>query len=176
MRYVKIPVERVAVLIGKDGETKEMIESYGVKLTIDSKTGDVKIEGEDSLKELDAENVIRAIGRGFSPDKAILLFKDDYYFELLDMRDWVGKKREHVKRIAGRVIGKNGKTRRIIEEETGAYISIYGHTVGIIGKIEELDLARKAIEMLLEGANHSTVYRFIEREKRKRKMEEFGIY
>lgn len=176
MRYIKIPVERVAVLIGKNGETKEMIENHGVKLTIDSKTGDVKIEGKNSLKELDAENVIRAIGRGFSPDKAILLFKDDYYFELLDIRDWVGKKREHVKRIAGRVIGKNGKTRRIIEEETGAHISIYGHTVGIIGKIEELDLARKSIEMLLGGANHSTVYRFIEKEKKKRKMEEFGIY
>ena len=176
MRYIKIPKERVAVLIGKNGEIKEKIEEHGVKLEIDSATGDIKIIGEDSLKEYDAENVIRAIGRGFSPDKAMLLFKEDYYFELLDMRDWVGKKPEQVKRIAGRVIGKNGKTRRIIEELTGAYISVYGHTVGIIGKIDELQIARQAVEMLLEGANHNTVYRFLEKERRMKKLRELGFF
>ncbi len=176
MRYVKIPAERVGVLIGKNGEIKEKIEGYGVKLEIDSKEGDVKIEGEDALRELDAENVVRAIGRGFSPEKAMLLFKDDYYLEILDMRDWVGKKVEHVKRIAGRIIGKNGRAREIIEETTGAYISVYGHTVAIIGKIEELQMAKKAVEMLLEGANHSTVYRFLQKEKRRRKLEEFGVF
>jgi|Deesub1362A_J573_1020465.scaffolds.fasta_scaffold01078_5 ribosomal RNA assembly protein len=176
MRYVKIPMDRIAVLIGKNGEVKEEIEKHGVQLEIDSATGDVKIVAEDSLKELEAENVVRAIGRGFSPEKAMLLFNEDYYFELLDMRDWVGKKKEHVKRIAGRIIGKEGKTRRIIEETTGAYISVYGHTVGIIGRIDELQMAKQAIEMLLEGANHHTVYRFLEKERRRRKLQEFGLY
>ncbi len=176
MRYVKIPMDRVAILIGKNGEIKKKIEKYGVKLQIDSSTGDIKIIGEDSLKELEAENVVRAIGRGFSPDKALLLFNEEYYFELIDMKDFVGKKPTHIKRIAGRVIGKNGKTRRIIEEISGAYIAIYGHTVGIIGKIEEIEIARKAVEMLLEGANHSTVYRFLEKERRKKRMEEFRFY
>ncbi|HHF55292.1 MAG TPA: RNA-processing protein [Thermoplasmatales archaeon] len=176
MRYVRIPMERIAVLIGKNGEVKEKIEQYGVKLEIDSSTGDVKIEGEDSLREMEAENVVRAIARGFSPDKALLLFNDEYYFELLDMRDWVGKKKEHVKRIAGRIIGKEGKARRLIEEMTGAYISVYGHTVAIIGRIDELQMAKQAIEMLLEGANHSTVYRFLEKERQKKKLQEFGLW
>ncbi len=175
MRMVKIPGERVAVLIGKNGEVKEAIERHGIKLEIDSKTGDVKIEGEDSLKEFDAENVVRAIGRGFSPEKALMLFNDEYYLEILDIRDWAGKKINHVKRLAGRVIGKDGKARRVIEELTGANIAVYGHTVSIIGKIDELELAKRAIEMLLEGANHSRVYRYLEKEKRKRKMEEFGL-
>ncbi|MCD6448223.1 MAG: RNA-processing protein [Thermoplasmata archaeon] len=176
MRYVKIPMERVAVLIGKNGEVKEKIEQHGVKLEIDSSTGDVKIEGDDSLREMEAENVVRAIARGFSPDKALLLFNDEYYFELLDMRDWVGKKKEHVKRIAGRIIGKGGKARKLIEEMTGAYISVYGHTVAIIGRIDELQMAKQAIEMLLEGANHSTVYRFLEKERQKKKLQEFGLW
>jgi len=176
MRYVRIPMERIAVLIGKNGEVKEKIEQYGVKLEIDSSTVYVKIEGEDSLREMEAENVVRAIARGFSPDKALLLFNDEYYFELLDMRDWVGKKKEHVKRIAGRIIGKEGKARRLIEEMTGAYISVYGHTVAIIGRIDELQMAKQAIEMLLEGANHSTVYRFLEKERQKKKLQEFGLW
>ena len=176
MRFVKIPMDRVAVLIGKNGEVKEKIEQYGVKLEIDSATGDVKIEGEDSLREMEAENVVRAIARGFSPDKALLLFNDEYYFELLDMRDWVGKKKEHVKRIAGRIIGKGGKARKLIEEMTGAFISVYGHTVAIIGRIDELQMAKQAVEMLLEGANHSTVYRFLEKERQKKKLQEFGLW
>ena len=176
MRYVKVPRERIAVLIGKDGKTKEEIEKHGIRLTIDSSTGEVKIEGDDSLKELDAENVVRAIARGFSPEKALLLFNDDYYFELLDIRDWAGKRSSHIKRLAGRVIGKDGKTRRVIEEITGAYVAVYGHTVAIIGRMDEIEFARRAIEMLLEGANHSTVYRYLEKERRKKKLEEFGLW
>jgi len=91
MKFVKIPMERVAVLIGKDGEVRKKIEEHGVKLTIDSKTGDVKIEG-DALAEMDAENVVKAIGRGFSPQHAFYLFNDSYYLTIIDMRDYVGKR------------------------------------------------------------------------------------
>ncbi|HDH81473.1 MAG: RNA-processing protein [Thermoplasmata archaeon] len=175
MRFVKIPAERVAVLIGKNGEVKKKIEEQGVKLDIDSKSGDVSIKGDDAVTELDAQNVVKAIGRGFSPQHAMLLFRDDHYFELLDMRDYVGKKAKNVHRIAGRIIGKGGKTRAIIESMTGVRISVYGTTVGVIGKVEGMDAAIKAIEMLLNGSNHSTVYRFLEKEKERMKLAEFGI-
>ncbi|MBC7081170.1 MAG: RNA-processing protein [Thermoplasmatales archaeon] len=175
MKYVKIPIDRVGVLIGKNGETKSKIESYGIKIEVDSKIGEVKIESEDKIREMEAENVVVAIGRGFSPEKAFLLFNEDYYLEIIDIRDWVGKKENHIKRLAGRIIGKDGRAREIIEELSGAYVSVYGHTVGIIGKIENLQIAKKAIEMLLDGANHSTVYRFLEEEHRRKRLMEFGI-
>ena len=175
MRYIKVPKERIAVLIGKNGEVKELIEKHGINIEINSSNGEVKIIGKNSLDEIDAENVIKAIARGFSPEKAMLLFNEDYYFELLDIREWAGKKENHIKRLAGRVIGKEGKARRVIEDISGAYVTIYGHTIGIIGRIKEMQSAKRAIEMLLDGANHSTVYRFLEKERRKRKMEEFGI-
>ena len=175
MRYIKVPKERIAVLIGKNGEVKELIEKHGINIEISSSNGEVKIIGKNSLDEIDAENVIKAIARGFSPEKAMLLFNEDYYFELLDIREWAGKKENHIKRLAGRVIGKEGKARRVIEDISGAYVTIYGHTIGVIGRIKEMQSAKRAIEMLLDGANHSTVYRFLEKERRKRKMEEFGI-
>ncbi len=175
MKYVKIPIDRVGVLIGKNGETKRKIENYGVKIEVDSNIGEVKIESEDKIKEMETENVIVAIGRGFSPEKAFLLFNEDYYLEVIDIRDWVGKKINHIKRLAGRIIGKDGRAREIIEELSGAYVSVYGHTVGIIGKIENLQIAKKAVEMLFDGANHSTVYRFLEEEKRIKRSMEFGI-
>lgn len=175
MKYVKIPRDRIAVLVGNDGETKEKIEGYGVELDVDSETGDVSIRSSDAVVELDAQSVVRAIGRGFSPEHALHLFKDDYYFELLDMRDYVGKKGKDVHRIAGRVIGKNGRSRRIIEEHAGVFLSVYGTTVGLIGRSRGLDAALEAVGMLLNGANHSTVYHFLEKEKKRMKLEEFGL-
>ncbi|MEA2053673.1 MAG: KH domain-containing protein [Candidatus Thermoplasmatota archaeon] len=175
MRFVKVPVERVAVLVGKNGEVKKKIEGHGVKLDIDSKSGDVSITGENAVVELDSQNVVKAIGRGFSPNRAMLLFDENYYFELLDMRNFVGKKVKNVHRIAGRIIGKEGKTRAAIENATGVKLSVYGTTIGIIGKIEGMDVASRAVEMLLNGSNHSTVYHFLDREKKRMKLEEFGL-
>ena len=69
---LKIPKERVAVLIGKKGEIKKQIEqATNTKLKIDSKEGDVEISGEDALKLYATREIIRAIGRGFNPEIAM---------------------------------------------------------------------------------------------------------
>lgn len=175
MRFVKIPRERVAVLVGTDGNVKNQIESHGVTLDIDSHTGDVVIQGKDSLVELDTERVVKAIARGFSPKHAFRLFKENQYFEVLDIRDFVGKKSKDVHRIAGRVIGKKGRTRIEIEEATEVNVSVQGTTVTIIGNGRGVDAAVQAVEMLLKGASHASVYRFLQREKKRMKLEEFGL-
>jgi len=63
----------------------------------------------------------------------------------------------------------DGKTRRIIEELTNTNIAVYGHTVGIIGKVEHVQVAREAIQMLIEGRQHATVYKFLHRKRRELK-------
>ncbi|RLG35306.1 RNA-processing protein, partial [Methanosarcinales archaeon] len=71
-----------------------------------------------------------------------------------------------LKRIKGRIIGQKGKTRRVIETLTGVKISVYGKTVSLIGYPEQIKVAREAIEMLIKGTPHSTVYTFLERKRR----------
>jgi ribosomal RNA assembly protein len=179
IQTVKIPTERVGVLIGAKGSTKARIEKLaGVKLSIDSEEGDVEIDSthaEDPAIGLAVSNVIIAIGRGFSPPKAMKLLQDEYYLEILDIRDYVGKKQEHVIRMRSRLIGTRGKTRALIEELTGAYVSIYGNTVGIIGDTFQMGVARKALEMLLEGSEHAAVYHFLERGSAKLKVDRMGF-
>jgi len=51
-----------------------------------------------------------------------------------------------------------------LEELTGTYISVYDHYVAIIGDYETANIAKKAVEMLVEGRMHSTVYKYIDRE------------
>jgi ribosomal RNA assembly protein len=169
---VKIPKERIAVLIGKKGETKKQIEeTLKIKLEIDSHEGDINILGTEAIDLYSAREIVRAIGRGFSPETALLLLKQDYAFEIITLPET--DKKSHMTRVKGRVIGTDGKTRRIIEEQTECYLSVYGKTVAIIGRAETIHVARRAIEMILKGSPHATVYRWLERMRRELKRREF---
>jgi ribosomal RNA assembly protein len=75
MRPIRIPTERVGALIGKDGETKNFIEKRaGVRMYIDTE-GEVSIEDNptDPLASLKVMDVVKAIGRGFAPHRAMRL-------------------------------------------------------------------------------------------------------
>lgn len=176
--FVRIPKERVGVLIGPEGRTKKHIEEkLSVELQVESDAGGVTIalaEGADDPSVLlRAKDVVTAIGRGFSPEQAFRLIRDEEAFlDIIDLRAVFGRSESDLRRVKGRIIGVNGKTRRIIEELTDANVAVYGHTVGIIGNIEQAQTAREAIQMLIQGSQHSSVYRFLHKKRRelKKKM------
>jgi len=178
--HVKIPKERIGVLIGPGGSVRRRIEeALGVKLRVDSRSGDVEIalrDGEGDVSKLyQALNVVRAIGRGFSPERAFRLFDEDMLLDVIDLREYVGKSENALRRVKGRIIGRDGKTRRLIEELTGVYVSVYGHTVSLIGGVDQLLVAREAVTKLIKGSQHKTVYNYLFRAvrdlKRRRKTE-----
>ena len=164
---LKIPVERVAVLIGVDGSVKKNIEEkMGVSLDINSEEGDVIIKGEDSLAVFETIDVVKAIGRGFNPKVAELLFKEEYTFNLMNIQDYVGRSKKDMMRMKGRVIGREGMSRGAIEQATDTHIVVYGKTIGIIGKLENVSVARQALEMLLEGSPHGNVFKWLDLKKK----------
>jgi ribosomal RNA assembly protein len=180
--FLKIPKERVGVLIGPEGKTKKHIEEkLSVELQIDSEAGDVIIAmGEkagDPSMLFKAKDLVTAIGRGFSPEHAFRLVRDEEaMLDLIDLRSVFGKSEADIKRVQGRIIGMDGKTRRIIEELTDTNVSVYGHTVGIIGTVEQVQIAREAIEMLVKGSMHGTVYRFLHRKRREFKKKKLELW
>jgi ribosomal RNA assembly protein len=109
--------------------------------------------------------VVKAIGRGFNPEIARLLLKQDYSLEVINLLDFV-KNKNHFERIKGRVIGAEGKSRQTIENLTGTFISVYGKTISIIGDPEGVVSSKKAVESLLQGSPHSNVYRWLEKNNR----------
>jgi ribosomal RNA assembly protein len=164
---LKIPKERVAVLIGKDGNAKKALEdATKVRINVDSSEGDVTLRSRDGLALYTAREIVRAIGRGFSPEKAQGLLDPENGFEIINIKDYA-KHDEDVRRLAGRVIGESGKSRRIIEELTGVAVSVYGKTICLLGKVEGMPVARRAIESLLAGSRHATVYKWLEQQHRK---------
>lgn len=176
MKYLKIPMERVGALIGHKGETKKLFEEKtGVKLDIDSKTGEVSVDDhdvKDPLMTIKIENIIKAVGRGFSPENAMMLLDDSADFFVFDIHDYVGKKESHVRRQKSRVIGREGKTKQVLEGLTDSKISVHGHTVSVISDATKMNILKKSIDMLLTGSKHATVYHFVEAQMRALRREE----
>lgn len=165
---VRIPHDRVGVIIGRGGETKKIIEKKTkTKIEVDSESGEVTVfgEGEEFFKAVD---IVKAIGRGFSPERAFTLFKDWYALKIIGIEEFTGKNYSKQKVRRGRVIGKGGLARAQIEKKTDSLISVQGKTVAIIAREENMKVAEAAVEMLLEGAKHETAARFINRAQTER--------
>ncbi|HLC36052.1 MAG TPA: KH domain-containing protein [archaeon] len=165
--FLKIPKDRIAVLIGASGDTKKTIEKQTkTELEINSATGDVTVtkkKGGNDTDFLKSVSIVKAIARGFSPEHALLLLNDDFYLEVINLIDYIGKDSKQLMQKKGRVIGKKGAIRKDLEETTNTYISVYGKTISVMGKLEGIEIAKQAIEMLIQGSSHDTVKGFLKR-------------
>jgi|TARA_B100002003_G_C13803393_1_gene396464 ribosomal RNA assembly protein len=101
---------------------------------------------------------------------------DDTFLEVIDLREYVGKSKSALNRIRGRIIGLNGKSRKIIEELSGGYLSVYGHTAAIIGTAEEIRAEGDAVKLLASGSIHRTVYKNLQRTRTKAKLDRLKLW
>jgi ribosomal RNA assembly protein len=167
---IRVPAERIGVIVGRNGRVKKRVEELtNARIDVNSE-GVVTIscsqESEDPVLLWKARDVIRAMARGFSPKNALSLLDEDARLIIISLRELIGTSQRQLKRVAGRIIGENGRTRRVIEQTTETKVSVYGRTVSIIGIDPGLEYAHKAIDMLIEGAPHSAVYGFLEKMRR----------
>ena len=63
-----------------------------------------------------------------------------------------------------------------IEELTEVFISIYGYTIAILGSIDQSEIARKAIGMLIKGSQHSTVYNYLQKKRHELKKKNLQLW
>ncbi len=162
------------MLVGPGGSMKHLIEEKTrTTMEIDSETGTVSVvSSEDPLMAMRVVDLVRAIGRGFSPERALALLDDEMLMlDVLDISRMVGTKSDML-RIKGRIIGKDGRSREIMERLSGAKVSVYGKTVSLLGTPEQIRIAKTAIEMLLDGAPHGNVYSFLEKKHQELVREE----
>jgi len=180
--FVRIPKERVGVLVGPDGKVKQNIEEkLMVELEIESEAGGVTVVLSEKTNDpsllFRAKDVVTAIGRGFSPEHAFrLLRNEEDIFDFIDFRVVFGRSESDIKRVKGRIIGANGKTRKLIEELTEASVVVYGHTIGFIGSFEQVDVARNAVQMLINGSQHHTVYKYLQRKRSEFKKQRLELW
>lgn len=165
MDQILIPLERAKKL---NAIKEELERSLGCGIEI-NEGNTVVIKGEP-YDEYDARNVIQAFGRGFGIEKAMKLKSEEYFSKYIDLKD-LFKSEAQIRRVKARLIGTSGKTKEYVEEVSGAAISIYGNTVGLIGRIEEIEVAKAALQILIDGGMHRKAYRVMERLRRKMREE-----
>ncbi|MCI4432243.1 MAG: RNA-binding protein [Nitrosopumilus sp.] len=179
-KLLRIPNDRIAVLIGKSGNVKSKIEQLCyVTLDINGETGEVFIKTDgnvDRIQPFKAMEIVTAIGRGFSPEHAMSLLKGENALHVIDLRDFAGKSNTNIERIKGRIIGEGGKARKNLENLTGTFISVYGKTVSIIGDTSKLRLVVDAISSISSGSMHGAVYTKLEAANRKNKQEKMKLW
>jgi ribosomal RNA assembly protein len=169
--YVRIPNSRIGVVIGPKGSVKAILEEKSQsKIEVDSETGEVAIspidEHDDPILSIKIGEVIKAIGRGFTPEQAMKLFDPSNYLEIISLKQYIGSSNKALHRVRSRVIGSEGKTRKTIEQFTKTSVVIAGSTISIIGKYTNLIDAKEAIIRIVTGENQTSVYSWLEERKK----------
>jgi len=179
-KLLRIPNDRIAVLIGKSGKIKSKIETEcHVTLDVDGETGEVFITSQgdvEKIRPFKAMEIVTAIGRGFSPENAMTLLRGENALHIIDLREFAGKSNANIERIKGRIIGEGGRARQNMENLSGTHISVYGKTVSIIGDSSKLRLAVDAISSISSGSMHGAVYTKLEAANRREKQEKMKLW
>lgn len=137
---------------------KKLERMLNVKIIIQD--GEVSAEGKPE-NEYIAQKVIDAISFGFRPSVALLVKRDDFLFEILNIKDYTRRKDYEV--IRARIIGKGGKTLRALNNLTGCFFEMKNNEVGIIGSPENIKNAQDAIISIVQGSKQANVYSYLEK-------------
>jgi len=163
--------DRIPVFIGKKGSQKRIFEKkFNCSIDVDSENGEVVVESEDAVNSFILSNIIHAINYGHSPENALRLEDESCVLDVIDVKQKT-KDSQRLKVVLGRVIGKEGSTRKLIEVITKCSVSIKDHFVSDLGPYENTLLVHEALDMLIKGASHKSFYSDLERNK----VDELGL-
>jgi ribosomal RNA assembly protein len=132
-----------------------------IKVEIDIKKNNVIIEGTE-FNEFTVEKMIQALDFGFEVEDVLGLLNDDCNIEYINIKDHTHRK--NLSEIRSRLIGAEGKAKRTLETLTGAAVVVHGNCVGIISDAEHMPHIIQGVISLIQGAKHSNVFSYIERQ------------
>lgn len=151
-------------------KNKKIVEKeLNVKLFFKAK--EILIGGE-AHEEYLAEKVIEAINFGFPIEVALSIVKDENIFEIIKIKDYTHRK--DLETIRARIIGKQGRTLRTLNQLTDCNFEIKGNLVGIIGSAEHIKNSQDAVISLIQGSKQANVYNYLEKHPHEQIID-FGI-
>jgi len=145
-------------------------------LNIDESSGAVVIKGKDNKSDvLKVRDFVVALDNCVNEDIALEILRKDAQLYLIDLKNYFSK--DDVKRVMARVIGEGGKIKERISEATGAHIFINDSRILLIGNYDDIEYARQAIQIIVDGSPFSRLFKYLDkvkREKQLKKIEEFN--
>jgi len=128
-----------------------------------------KGKGSDVIKMRD---FLISLTLGVNEIDAKKLLTDEYMLYVIDLKTIVDNK-EDITRILGRIIGEEGKIKKRISEATGCSIYITDSKIALIGSFDEVEYAKNAIQIIVDGSPHARLFKYLEKVIRERKMKQF---
>ncbi|QKR00508.1 RNA-processing protein [Metallosphaera tengchongensis] len=159
--FISVPDEKLEFVKGLIPKLTEM-GGVEIEYSQDLKYFIVDPKNQNPYQALKVVSVIKALGYGVPISEALKLLGEDYMMDVIDLKESIENKYS-IRRIKGRIIGEDGKTKRIIQEYTGVTLVVSDRSVALLGPYEQIPIARKALELLLKGKEHSSVYRYLDR-------------
>jgi ribosomal RNA assembly protein len=148
-------------------QNKKLLET-SLKLKMTNQANIISLDGKAEDEYLGLK-VIEAINLGFSITKALFLKEEDFTFEKIQIKPIA--KRNDLSQVRGRVIGQRRKVLDTIEGLTDTFIVLHDNSVGIIGRVSDVQKAVYVLKRIIAGSKHANMYAWLE----KRKAEERNI-
>jgi len=146
-----------------------------IKIKILVGKSSVVLKGPE-YEEFIVSEMLHAIDFGFNVEDALLLYREEYVLEFIEVKEFT--RRKNLKDVRARIIGTGGKARKTIEKLTNACIVINGNDIGVIVDSDNLDAVTQGIESLIGGAKHGNVFSYLEKQnisKRRFDHEDLGL-
>ena len=144
---------------------KKALEKRNIKVYVENNK--IILECDDYFTLNRATEVVEAVNVGFPIEDSLKIF-EDWRLEKIDLREYVGKKENHLRRVVSRIIGTNGKAKKHMERTSGTKIIVKEHEwkVYILGHFETVQITKEALVRLITGTPHSRVYKYLQARKR----------
>lgn len=145
---------------------KELEDKLKIKIIV--KGTNISVKGKE-IDEYFASRVLEAIDYPFLVEDALLLKNEDFLFEVIDIKSHTTRTDMGV--IKGRIIGRSGKTLKVLSDLTGCEVVVKDNHVAIIGKAEDIEHAQQAVISLIKGSKQGNVYGTLERANRRKRRD-----
>lgn len=148
----------------------ELEKRLNVKINYEGKK--ITISG-NSIDEYEASMVLEALNFGFPLKSALSLKDEEMMLTIIPIKRV--SRRKDLEVVRGRVIGREGKTKRTIEDVSNCEIALKNNEVAIIGSAESIEEAKAALTKLISGAKEANVYKYLEDRNRDKKERDFDL-
>lgn len=125
-----------------------------------------KLEFSGKIQDIyTAERVLEALDRNFPLKIALLLTREDYHLENINIKNFT--KRKDLRPVKSRIIGKDAKTIKTLNRISECHITLQDNIVSILGPAKDIKDTATAVKNLIQGSKQGNVYSYLERMNRK---------